>query len=281
VARDPSVAPDDAIIKACDTHGWAAFQEELVAVFEGTTVESLGRNARLLERLCSARSRPKGERLGLCQGLAEMLVSALETIDRQAVSTDWRLRAVKRPELLAGLARVLITTEQHELLSRVVNHALSAPKTYPLLAHVSALTDLRPWLKTHLKKPCAAVSRWLAASCDRLESLTAHEPVPPADFRRDASLSCKCSDCEDLRAFLKDPVEKVHRFRVRQDRRQHLEHAIRGHRCDVTCVTERVGSAHTLVCAKTTASYEAKLKTYGEDREHLATLRSIRSELPE
>ena len=281
VARDPSVEPDDAIIKACDTHGWAAFQKELVAVFEGTTVGSLGRNARLLERLGSTRSRPKGERLGLCQLLAEMLVSALETIDRQDVSTDWRLRAVKRPELLAGLARVLITTEQHELLSRVVTHTLSAPNTYPLLAHVSAMTGLRPWLKTHLKKPSAAVSQWLAACCEQLELLTTQEPVRPADFRRDANLSCQCADCSELRAFLKDPVEKVYRFRVRQDRRQHLEHTTRWQRCDVTCVTERVGSPQTLVCTKTTASYEAKLKTYREDREHLATLRSIRLDLPE
>ena len=45
-------------------------------------------------------------------------------------------------------------------------------------------------------------------------------------------------------------------------------------------VTERIGSPQTLVCTKTTASYQASLKKYREDREHLGTIEAIRASLP-
>jgi hypothetical protein len=278
--RDPSVELDAPLAKAFDAHGWGTFQSALATVIEGTTAETVGRNVRLLDRLCSSGARPKGERLAVCQLLAEKAVSALDAIDREDVSTNWRLRDVNRAEALAGLARALLAAEQSELLSRFVTRALADPRTYPLSAHIAALTTLGPWLKKHLKKPCEPVSRWLAACCTQLEALTASEPVAPADFRREANVRCDCADCKELKAFLKDPVEKVHRFRVRQDRRQHLEHQIRGHECDADCVTDRTGSPQTLVCTKNTASFDARLKRYHEDRTHLAALRSIGKFLP-
>ncbi|HEX4610645.1 MAG TPA: 2OG-Fe(II) oxygenase [Urbifossiella sp.] len=280
VARDPRVEPDVAIAEVCAEHGWPTFRNELGAVLEATKLDTLERNTRLLERVCSVGARPKRDRLDLCEWLAAKAVAALEAVDRENVSSTWGVREVKRSEVLAGLARSLIATGQFELLARVVAHALAAPKTYPLPAHVAALTGLGPWLNTHLKLPCEAVSRWLAACCAQLESLTASEPVAPTDLRREATPTCKCADCEELRRFLTDPVEQVHRFCARQDRREHLEHAIRGHTCDLDCVTDRRGSPQTLVCTKNTASYQAKRKTYHEDLAHLSALRSIRANLP-
>ena len=278
--RDPSVELDAPLAKAFNAHGWDTFRSALVAVIEGTTAETVGRNVRLLDRLCSSGARPKGERLAVCQLLAEQAFAALERIDREGIATDWRLRDVNRAEVLAGLTRALVATEQFELLSRFLTRPLADPKTYPLSAHIAALTALGPWLKKHLKKPCEAVSRWLAACCTQLEALTATEPTAPADFGREANVRCDCADCKELKAFLNDPVETVHRFRVRQDRRQHLEHQIRAHECDVNCVTDRTGSPQTLVCTKNTASFDARLKKYHEDRTHLAALRLIQKSLP-
>ena len=166
-------------------------------------------------------------------------------------------------------------------MSQVMTHALAAPKTYPLIAHIEALTSLKPWLKAHVKKRCDAVSQWLRACREQLESLTAQEPAAPKDFARDANVSCKCADCAELKQFLKNPLEGVHRFRVRQDRRNHLESTIRTDHCDVRCITDRSVAPQTLVCTKTTASFEANLKTYHENRKHLATLRSIEADLPD
>jgi hypothetical protein len=281
VARDATVAPDESLIAVFDEHGWSTFQNALTTVFDGTTVETLARNVRLLDRLCSARSRPKGERLAVCTVLAQKGTTAIDALDRgEDAELRWRWREAARAEILTGLTRALVATEQFELLSQLVTRTLAAPKTYPLDAHIAALTALGPWLKKHLKRPPEVLARWLAACCEQLESLTAQEPVAPADFRRDANLSCRCADCEEMRKFLKDPVEEVHRFRVRQDRRDHLERNAKDSRCDLDYVTDRKGSPQTLVCTKNTASYDARLKKYREDLGHLAALRSIRASVP-
>jgi hypothetical protein len=78
---------------------------------------------------------------------------------------------------------------------------------------------------------------------------------------------------------LRDPQEKVHRFSVRKERRQHLPQVIEQHLCDVEHVTERRGSPQTLVCTKNTASFQRRLQQYHADREHLAVLRSMEESL--
>ena len=280
VGQDSRVEPDEHLVMAIESHGWPTFRGELAAVFEGTTSTTLGRNARFLDRLCSHGGQPTGDRLSVCADLAGTFASVLETLDRPGDPHDWRMREVKRSEVLAGLAKALLVTGRHEPLSQLVARTLADPKTYPLAAHIAALRTLGPWLKKHLKTPSEAVSRWLVAACEQLETLTAVEPTPPTDFRREANLSCECLLCEELRKFLQDPAEPVHRFRAAQDRRAHLEHEIGRQRCDLTCVTERRGSPHTLVCTKTTASFEANRKTYRENRERLEALGAIRFALP-
>jgi hypothetical protein len=148
-------------------------------------------------------------------------------------------------------------------------------------AHLPALTDLQSWLKEHVKKPSAALSRWLAFCRKQLESLTAQMPQPPADLRRAPPTSgCKCADCVTLKRFLEDPREKVHRFRAVESQRGHLEQVIRDGHCDLDCKTEKTGRPYTLVCTKNTASYQAALKRFHEDQKHLATIRAIQAALP-
>jgi hypothetical protein len=62
---------------------------------------------------------------------------------------------------------------------------------------------------------------------------------------------------------------------VRKERRQHLHQIIDGNHCDLTHVTTRTGSPHTLVCTKTTASYEKACKIYARDQENLKRLRAL------
>jgi hypothetical protein len=278
--RDVSVDPGKSLVSVCQKHGWGTFQKELQTVMKSTTNETMERNVRLLEQFCTAKPRKEGWG-ELCATLAQELVSAIETIDRTRSSTDWHSRKADRGEVLAGLARALLATDQCELLSRVVTHALASPKKYPLTqAHMPALVNLRPWLKKNVKKPCPALTQWLTSCREQLEALTARAPQEPKDFRRAAAITCKCPDCAELKRFLEDPHESVHRFRVKQERRDHLEHRIREHKCDLDRKTERSGSPHTLVCTKNTASYQEKLKKYHQDQEHLATVRSIEASLP-
>ena len=71
----------------------------------------------------------------------------------------------------------------------------------------------------------------------------------------------------------------MHRFSIREDRRTHLEHAIRDNHLDLDFRTERKRSPHTLVCTKNKASYHARLNKYNQDQERLATILSIQSGL--
>jgi len=279
VARDPLVELGEPFVATCNEHGWLTFQSSLTAVFAGTTAETLTRNVRLLDRLCTAGPPPKGDRLVVCRALAAQVVSALESIDRDDTAFNWRLRETDRAEVLAGLARALLAIEQFEVLSQLVTRTLAAVKVYPLSVHVAALEAIGPWVKKHLKTPCAALAQWLAACREQLEALTASEPVAPTDFRRAARLSCDCTDCRALKTFLQNPVERVYRYRARQDRRDHVRNNAYGN--DLDFETDRKGSPHTLVCTKNTASYQANLKLYHENQRRLAALRSIQTPLLE
>jgi hypothetical protein len=102
------------------------------------------------------------------------------------------------------------------------------------------------------------------------------QPVePPKDWTRDGELGCNCDDCSALSRFLRDPTQRVGRFPLRKDRRQHLHQQIDSHRCDLTHVTARVGSPQTLVCTKTQGSYERRLKQFDVDKRLLAELEAI------
>ena len=58
-----------------------------------------------------------------------------------------------------------------------------------------------------------------------------------------------------LKRFLRDPEQRVGRFPIRKERRQHLHQQIDTHRCDLTHVTEpQVDRRKPFVCTKTQGS---------------------------
>ncbi len=282
MARDATAQPGKSIAAIGQKYGWTTFRPQLASVMKATTPGTMERNVRLLESICTARPRKKEGWSELCEALASELVSAIGSIDRAPPSSDdWRYRSVDRVEVLAGLARSLIATEQDRLLSRFIDHALALPQKYPLTdAHIKALVGLRTWLSKNVKKPSAGLVKWLDEVRDQLRSITAEVPQEPTDFRRAAPIKCTCSDCAELKRFLADPGERVLRLKMGKERRRHLHSQIDVNKIDLTHVTERIGSPQTLVCTKTAASYQASLKKYREDREHLATIEAIRASLP-
>lgn len=303
VVAGKRVEPGKAIRPAFDKHGWATFQPELTAIFTETTAETLERNARFLEVLCTTTTKAakatkpaktaktakaakpqsqenEEEWVKLCQSFAGLFVTGLDKLDETAAKGyEWQWRNVDRASLLAVLTRALLPIKQDELLGRVLRGALSDPKLYPLPTHIAALTILQPWLKTDLKTPSPAVAEWVTMCRRQLEALTAQEPKPPTDYRRDANINCKCADCGELRRFLSSPTEATYQFRAVQDRRSHLESSISQSNCDATCHTERRGSPHVLVCTKNIASFHVRLKKYHNDRKHLATILEIENSL--
>lgn len=87
------------------------------------------------------------------------------------------------------------------------------------------------------------------------------EPVPPKDWTR-PSVSCRCSDCQALNAFLRAPDRQVGRFAVNKQRRAHLHQRIDS--SGMTHETERRGSPQTLVVTKNLAQHHAAHKAWAQ-----------------
>lgn len=92
-----------------------------------------------------------------------------------------------------------------------------------------------------------------------------HPPEAPKDWRQKERIRCTCVDCRELQTFMLDPVERMHRFRLRKDRRRHLHEQIQRHGLDMTHETERRGSPQTLVCRKTRRTYERQCAEHKAD----------------
>jgi hypothetical protein len=259
----------------CKRHGWSCFRDAFNTVIDATAVATVGRNATLLEMLCVQRDK-NADRLELCRELAQGAVEALVAFDAKAPANDWQVRTLDRVALLSSLVKALTAVEADEPLAKLIDHALAASKKYDMIdTHVAAILALESWLSTASAKPCRALSHWLAACRSELAARVEHEPVRPMDYSRPSKLSCNCADCRELSAFLANADEAVHRFRVRKDRRQHLHQIIDRHHCDLTHVTERRGSPQTLVCTKTTASYQAACKVYERDQQFLSRIEAL------
>ena len=96
--------------------------------------------------------------------------------------------------------------------------------------------------------------------------------APPADWQRDAQMSCRCEHCQSLSRFLQSASQEVWRFKAREGDRLHVEDSIRQSRCDVDCATERKGSPYVLVCSKNRASYEKRVEQRRADLDDLQRL---------
>src|SRR5262245_44845810 len=100
-------------------------------------------------------------------------------------------------------------------------------------------------------------------------ALRSSAPPPPnrSRPRQDcpATLRCGCEDCRALARFLADPSAQVARFPLNEQRRRHLHGQIEVRQCDCTHDTERKGRPFTLVCKKTTASYQRRKTQYRLD----------------
>lgn len=285
LVQDVSLEPGRDITKAIQRHGWAAFRRELVILFKATNSETLERNVMLLARLCataSAGAKKQGpEAEETCRAVADATLAALARLDAPANAEAWRADRRDNALLITILSQALLFAGLDDLLARTVSHINQLPKRYTLRGvHVPALLKTGKWAKEKLHRRSPELSAWMSAAVKELESLTAAIPEPPTDFRREANVECKCLDCKSLVRFLSDPGEPEHGFQMGMDRRVHLENQISHWKCDVTCRTDKRPRPQVLICTKTTASYDQRLKEYHENVEHAAALRSLLAELP-
>ncbi len=117
--------------------------------------------------------------------------------------------------------------------------------------------------------------------CAFLLARSEFAPPAPGDWSQPAALACRCEDCRALQAFALNPRLREQRFRVRQDRREHLQRQIAQHRLDMHHVTDRSGSPQTLVCRKTRESYHRQCCQHAEDIEAIHALQALGAAAPD
>jgi DNA-binding MarR family transcriptional regulator len=211
-----------------------------------------------------------------CLDLANEVEQYIVRCDSDVPS--WRYDDEQRVEMVASFIQGLNAIEGVELLQRFVAKVIENEDQYdtrtiviPALQFVLDLKTGQPLAESI----SSVVGQLLSTAVKRLEEAIAVQPERPQDWSRAADVKCDCADCRELRAFLVDPARRVLRLAVRKDRRRHLHSQIDGAQLDLTHVTDRNGSPHTLVCTKNQASFERRLKQFAEDKRHLAELISF------
>ncbi len=270
---DSTVQLGKSFVKYCKQHGWATFEAGLTKVLETTTQATVTRNADLLRALCVGRDKNL-ERIETCRRLSERLVQSLTVFDQQPRDHDWRWPRIERATLLSSLVAALTAVTAEQPLAQLIDHTLACDQYDLTEAHLTAIFALESQL-AKLPGGDTAISRWLAACRCALESRTAEAPPRPTDYRRADNLSCKCKDCRALSAFLADPNQREARFPMAKERRHHLHATIVSNRCDCSHITDHRGSPHTLVCTKTTASFDAAREIYERDSQNLSRIAAL------
>lgn len=206
--------------------------------------------------------------------IAEAAVGKLDEVGkkrRENEWADWQVTEKVRPvnaALVANLLNVLGELGAPALRAAAVEKFAARPAMFdPVAVLTPALGLIREW--------DAAVKRLWEHSAKFLLQRSGRPPESPKDWRQDVKLSCACADCRELQAFTLDPAEQTHRFRVRQDRRQHLHQQIKQHSLDMTHVTDRKGSPQTLVCTKDRRSYQRRCDEYRKDIAALAAIAGL------
>ncbi|WP_165233484.1 2OG-Fe(II) oxygenase [Aquisphaera insulae] len=274
LARDATANPGEVLGTLLRKHGWAAFRDDLTALYQETTRETLERHAELLADW-SLREDDNEARLELCSELAGELVRFVEGW-KPDKGNDWQARTVDLRRLLKSLLESLVALGKEDLLDRLVTYVLDRPKDFNLTSvQVPTLIDTDSWLRKRVNRPSPALHRWQTAVVEELERRKAEPPKEPSDWRRGSETGCRCEDCKTLRQFLDDPTTGTLRLPLAKARRQHLHGIIDSNALDTTHVTEHRGSPHVLVLTKTKASYARALAAYRVDLEQLEKARSL------
>ncbi len=168
-------------------------------------------------------------------------------------------------DLLTGLDAI-----DAALAGHAAAHILAWPVPYGLDAIlVPALRQLAE-AGNRLDTPAGAQLR--TAVVAHLRARVALPLAPPADWRRDSTLPCRCAHCQDLAGFLDDPARKSWVFKAAEALRGHVADTIRKAGSDVDTATDQRGRPYPLVCTKTQASYQRRARQRQQDLKDLNLL---------
>ena len=205
--------------------------------------------------------------------------SKTEVLDSEAEDFDWEPEERQRPvgpEFLENLLRALPRFVDGSRCGAAAEKVAARPDIFsPVALVVPALERMYTGRRQVTAAVESSVQRLWTGAAEFLLRRSEVPPEPPSDWRMDVEISCSCADCRELQAFVRDPAQRVHRFRVKKERRRHLHGTITRYRLDMTHVTERVGSPQTLVCTKDRRTFERRMKQYQDEVTAMCKLVSL------
>jgi hypothetical protein len=259
--------------------GWdASFGEELRRFLSSQAPDShaakLPATVSIIEDLCRGGKMTEG-RKSVCRALVRELEQLISRCDAPKERQFQYRSGQERPGVIEGFARAALAVDEPELLQRFLSRVLADKEHYGL--HTALVPAVKKMYESATKNKDAIESRrQLLQHCiGELERLTEKPVEEPKDWAQDRKIRCYCADCRELQQFVSNPQEQVHRFRLGKERRQHLHQQITAAGCDMTHVTERIGSPQTLVCTKTRSSYERAKSEFATNIQLLAELRGL------
>jgi hypothetical protein len=268
--QDQTLRLDAFVVAACREFGWHAFAQELRQMI-GTPSDKPGRqeiplrDVEWLSAFCLDKTAAP-EKSALAHELCALAVERFCVLPPPRPAyyrpSDRRDPSVSESSLPL-LLKALVASGRNEDLSRVIRFVENSPDEFSLDdCQVPCLKSVVLWSQKQFGLVHPHLMSWLASIRQKLESATATQPAPPADWARPAEVACTCQYCAQLNAFLADPANEVGRIPAREDMRQHLIGMIGRHDCDLKHALERKGSPYSLVLTKTTASFERAAKRF-------------------
>jgi hypothetical protein len=214
--------------------------------------------------------------------VAEAAVARLDFIgtnDVKSEGLDWEVEERRRPlgpQFLENLLRGLQRFRGSTLCVTVAEKIAARPEIFsPVALVVPAIERLCGGRQQKTATVDSSIRHLWTSAAEFLLGCSEVPPQPPSDWRLHVELPCSCLDCRELQTFARDPVELIHRFRVKKERRRHLHNVIDRHRLDITHVTERVGSPQTLICTKDRRTFNRRVKQYQDEIVAMRTLVSL------
>jgi len=193
---------------------------------------------------------------------------------RRRVSAEDPKAPELKPDLLLNFLAAVRASSTSQLLDRATDTitgdlAFFDPETI-LLPTLELLSNETP------DRPPAFVQGLWRETLEFFLTRAKNPPLPPSNWTMPVDFPEKRTVLRELAAFVRNPDEQEHRFKVRQEIRRTIHQTIDRFDLDMTHVTERRGRPLTLVCRKTLGSYKNACKSY---RRHISAIGKL-SALP-
>ncbi len=210
------------------------------------------------------------------EGLSDLLPAAqivLAHVQQPAPATHYSpikvFTAAQVVDILVATGRV-----DSGLGQQAVDQMLLQPSCYPMDG-----TLIQAVLLAADASDCpSGIAPYLRAAClQYLETCLAKPLSPPADWTREVNFKCQANDahCENFARFLRDPTASSWDLRAAQGYRSALESIARNATSDVSMVTIKQGSPHTLRFTKNQASYDRRVKQRKLDERYHQQLKAL------